>query len=156
MQAVDRGLRRSQPGIARLRTCTLDRPEVNGEALAIPLWLNEAGEHGCGSPKASCRMRTANTAQRRPERLEDRSLVFPELSRGRSGLGGCGVQPPVGRAGRPQQNGVIRFYREIGDWGVERFYNDILQGAREEIPGRSCRSRSPATWTARNPPRILS
>ncbi len=31
------------------------------------------------------------------------------------------------------EDGVIRFYREIGDWGVERFYNDILQGAREDV-----------------------
>ena len=152
LQELDRGLRDQTQGRQRLRTCTLavDVVEVGGQAQAIPLWLDETQETRLRVAQGE--LPDANGAYRYNPVLSDLRTEawfardYPEGSLASEVVGYS--RQSGDRPGDRSENGVVRFYLEIGDWGVERFYNDILQGAREDFCGRSCRSRSRATWTA--------
>jgi cell division protein FtsI/penicillin-binding protein 2 len=136
LQEVDRELQAEyhQP----LSTCTLIAGvSVNskGEKLAIPLWLTEEQHFGLEVAEG-LRPDSTGTMHRGSELLANirtEAWFFREYPEGSLGseVVGYSRQEGVGR-GRSDE-GVIRFYREIGDWGVERFYNDVLQGAREDV-----------------------
>jgi cell division protein FtsI/penicillin-binding protein 2 len=136
LQEVDRELQTeyNQP----LSTCTLIAgitTDSQGQTLAIPLWLTEEENYGLEVAEGLLPDATGNYHSGsdllfnvRTEAWFFRSYPEGELA---SEVVGYSRQEGAGQ-GRLDE-GVIRYYREIGDWGVERFYNDILQGAREDV-----------------------
>jgi len=137
LQELDRGLRDQTQGRQRLRTCTLavDVVEVGGQAQAIPLWLDETQETRLRVAQGG--LPDANGAYRYDPVLSDLRTEawfardYPEGSLASEVVGYS--RQSGDRPGDRSENGVVRFYLETGDWGVESYYNEILQGAREDI-----------------------
>ncbi len=135
LQDVDKELQAdyNQP----LSTCTL--PEgVNtnsqGQKLAIPLWLTE--DQNFGLDVAMGAAPDANGVYHSSPFLlnvRTEAWFFRDYPEGSLASEVLGYSRQEGSGSGNQQDGVIRYYREVGDWGVERFYNDILQGAREDV-----------------------
>jgi cell division protein FtsI/penicillin-binding protein 2 len=136
LKEVDRRLQAeyNQP----LSTCTLlsgSRTDSEGNNLAIPLWLTEEQNTGLEVAEGRTPDSTGVTHQYSPLLANIRTEAwffrdYPEKTLASEVLG-FSRQEGEGK-GRIEE-GVIRFYRETGDWGIERFYNDILQGAREDV-----------------------
>jgi len=137
LQQLDQALRDQTQGRQRLRTCTLavDAVEVAGQVQAIPLWLDEAQETRLGIAQGE--LPDANGAYHYNPILGDLRTEawfardYPEASLASEVVGYS--RQSGDRPGDRSENGVVRFYLEAGDWGVESYYNDILQGAREDI-----------------------
>jgi cell division protein FtsI/penicillin-binding protein 2 len=121
-----------------LSTCTLlsgSITDADGNPLAIPLWLTEEQNAGLEIAEGERPDATGAYRQYSPLLVNIRTEAwffrdYPEKTLASEALG-YSRQEGEGK-GSPAE-GVIRFYRETGDWGVERFYNDILQGAREDV-----------------------
>jgi cell division protein FtsI/penicillin-binding protein 2 len=136
LQEVDRRLQAeyNQP----LATCTLIagvRTDSDGEQLAIPLWLTEEQNRGLEVAEG---LRPDSTGTVHPGSpllysIRTEAWYFREYPEGSLGSEVIGYSRQEGSGRGRSDEGVIRYYREIGDWGVERFYNDILQGAREDV-----------------------
>jgi cell division protein FtsI/penicillin-binding protein 2 len=121
-----------------LSTCTLiagSNAGADGNPLAVPLWLTETENSGLEIAEGIRKDSAGNYHSYSPLLVNIRTEAwftrdYPEGTLA-SEIIGYSRQDGEGR-GNPAQ-GVIRFYRETGDWGVERFYNDLLQGAREDV-----------------------
>jgi cell division protein FtsI/penicillin-binding protein 2 len=136
LQDVDAALQ-AEYGLP-LSTCTLlagVRTGADGQNLAIPLWLTEEQNAGLEvaqgiRPDSSGKYHNASDLLYNIRTEAWFSRNYPE---GRLASEVVGYSRQEGSGQGRYEDGVIRFYREIGDWGVERFYNDILQGAREDV-----------------------
>jgi cell division protein FtsI/penicillin-binding protein 2 len=137
LQELDQGLREQTQDRQRLRTCTLavDSLEVNGQRQAVPLWLDEAQETRLRVAQGELPDASGNyhynpvLGDLRTEAWFVRD--YPEGSLASEVVGYS--RQSGDRVGNRSENGVVRFYLETGDWGVESYYNEILQGAREDI-----------------------
>ena len=121
-----------------LSTCTLMagvRTDSDGQKLAIPLWLTE--EENSGLEVAQGIRPDVSGKYHNPSDLlyniRTEAWFFRNYPEGSLASEVVGYSRQEGSGQGRSEDGVIRFYREIGDWGVERFYNDILQGAREDV-----------------------
>ncbi|MGB7539580.1 MAG: penicillin-binding protein 2 [Anaerolineales bacterium] len=136
LQEVDQALQAeyNQP----LSTCTLMagvRNDADGQKLAIPLWLTEEQNIGLEvaqgiRPDASGKYHNSSDLL---FNIRTEAWFFRNYPEGSLASEVVGYSRQEGSGQGRSEEGVIRFYREIGDWGVERFYNDILQGAREDV-----------------------
>ncbi len=136
LQEVDKALQAqyNQP----LSTCTLMagvRTDSTGQELAIPLWLSEEQNNGLEvaqgiRPDATGKYHTGSDLL---FNIRTEAWFFRNYPEGSLASEIIGYSRQEGSGQGRSEDGVIRFYREIGDWGVERFYNDILQGAREDV-----------------------
>jgi cell division protein FtsI/penicillin-binding protein 2 len=121
-----------------LATCTIMADvstNEKGEQQAVPFWLNEDQhanlEIAAGSqPDASGKYRSGNPLL---ANLRAESWFFRDYPEDTLASEIIGFSRQYGEAAGNRNLGVIRYYREIGDWGVERFYNDLLQGTREDV-----------------------
>jgi cell division protein FtsI/penicillin-binding protein 2 len=136
LQDVDRQLQAeyNQP----LSTCTLMAGvtmDAQGQKLAIPLWLTE--DQYWGLEMAMGRVPDANGKYLGGSPLlfniRTEAWFFRDYPEGTLASEVLGYSRQEGSGRGNPADGVIRYYREVGDWGVERFYNDILQGAREDV-----------------------
>jgi cell division protein FtsI/penicillin-binding protein 2 len=136
LQEVDRQLQAeyNQP----LSTCTLIagvRNNSDGQQMAIPLWLTEEQNFGLEVAEG-VRADSTGTYHDPSDYLYNvrtEAWFFRDYPEGSLASEVIGYSRQEGAGQGRFEEGVIRFYREIGDWGVERFYNDILQGAREDV-----------------------
>jgi cell division protein FtsI/penicillin-binding protein 2 len=120
-----------------LYTCTLVSGVATttaGQDVAIPLWLtedqNEALEIGEGiRPGMNGEYKSSPTLMN----IRTEAWYFRAYPEGSLASEVIGYSRQEGFGPGDPEEGVIRYYREVGDWGVERFYNDILQGAREDV-----------------------
>jgi cell division protein FtsI/penicillin-binding protein 2 len=136
LQEVDKALQAqyNQP----LSTCTLMagvRTDSKGQELAIPLWLSEEQNTGLEvaqgiRPDAAGKYHNGSDLL---FNIRTEAWFFRNYPEGNLASEIIGYSRQEGSGQGRSEEGVIRFYREIGDWGVERFYNDILQGAREDV-----------------------
>jgi cell division protein FtsI/penicillin-binding protein 2 len=136
LQDVDKQLQAeyNQP----LSTCTLIagvNVDSSGQKLAIPLWLTEEQNAGLEIAEG---LRADATGNYHPSsellyNIRTEAWFFRDYPEGNLASEVVGYSRQEGSGEGRSADGVIRFYREIGDWGVERFYNDILQGAREDV-----------------------
>lgn len=136
LREVDRRLQAeyNQP----LSTCTLlagTRINSEGDTLAIPLWLSEDENTGLEIAEGRRADSSGVFHTYSPLLVSIRTEAwffrdYPEKTLASEVLG---FSRQEGEGKGRLEDGVIRFYRETGDWGVERFYNDILQGAREDV-----------------------
>ena len=136
LQEVDKALQAeyNQP----LSTCTLMagvRTDSAGQELAIPLWLTEEQNNGLEvaqgiRPDAAGKYHNGSDLL---FNIRTEAWFFRNYPEGNLASEIIGYSRQEGSGQGRSEEGVIRFYREIGDWGVERFYNDILQGAREDV-----------------------
>jgi cell division protein FtsI/penicillin-binding protein 2 len=136
LQELDRQLQAeyNQP----LSTCTLIAgvtTNSDGEKLAVPLWLTEEENNGLEVAEG---VRPDETGKyHNPSNLlfniRTEAWFFRDYPEGSLASEVIGYSRQEGSGQGRSEEGVIRYYREIGDWGVERFYNDILQGAREDV-----------------------
>ncbi len=136
LQELDRSLSGGAANGEHLSTCTLSSDAVgSGDSLAaVPLWLDESQE-------AKLEIAQGQTADAKGEFHSDPLLsdirseawytrYYPEGTLASEVIGysrQSGDQP-----GNADQ-GVLRYYLETGDWGVENYYNSILQGTREDV-----------------------
>lgn len=135
LQDVDKQLQAqyNQP----LSTCTLlagVNTNSQSQKLAIPLWLTE--NQNLGLDVAMGAAPDSNGVYHSSPFLVNvrtEAWFFREYPEGSLASEVLGYSRQEGSGNGNQQDGVIRYYREVGDWGVERFYNDILQGAREDV-----------------------
>jgi len=135
LQDVDKQLQAqyNQP----LSTCTLlagVNTDPQGQKLAIPLWLTE--NQNLGLDVAMGAAPDSNGVYHSSPFLinvRTEAWFFRDYPEGSLASEVLGYSRQEGSGNGNQQDGVIRYYREVGDWGVERFYNDILQGAREDV-----------------------
>ncbi|MGD0175094.1 MAG: penicillin-binding protein 2 [Anaerolineales bacterium] len=135
LQDVDKQLQAqyNQP----LSTCTLlagVTTNSQGQKLAIPLWLTE--NQNLGLDVAMGAAPDSNGVYHSSPFLVNvrtEAWFFRDYPEGSLASEVLGYSRQEGSGNGNQQDGVIRYYREVGDWGVERFYNDILQGAREDV-----------------------
>jgi cell division protein FtsI/penicillin-binding protein 2 len=135
LQDVDKQLQAqyNQP----LSTCTLlagVTTDSTGQKMAIPLWLSE--NQNLGLEMAMGDAPDSNGAYHSSPFLVNvrtEAWFFRDYPEGSLGSEVLGYSRQEGSGDGNLQDGVIRYYREVGDWGVERFYNDILQGAREDV-----------------------
>jgi cell division protein FtsI/penicillin-binding protein 2 len=136
LQEVDRQLQDeyNQP----LSTCTLIagvRADSDGQQLAIPLWLTEEQNFGLevaeGLRADSAGVFHSGSPLLYNVRTE--AWYFREYPEGSLASEVVGYSRQEGSGKGRSEEGVIRYYGEIGDWGVERFYNNLLQGAREDV-----------------------
>ncbi|MGD0806550.1 MAG: penicillin-binding protein 2 [Anaerolineales bacterium] len=135
LQDVDKQLQAqyNQP----LSTCTLlagVNTNSQGQKLAIPLWLTENQNLGLDVAMGAA-PDSNGVYHSSPFLLNVRTEAwfFRDYPEGSLASEVLGYSRQEGSGNGNQQDGVIRYYREVGDWGVERFYNDILQGAREDV-----------------------
>jgi cell division protein FtsI/penicillin-binding protein 2 len=136
LQEVDRQLQAEydQP----LSTCTLIagvRTNADGQQMAIPLWLTEEQNFGLEVAEG-VRADSTGTYHDPSDYLYNvrtEAWFFRDYPEGSLASEVIGYSRQEGAGQGRFEEGVIRYYREIGDWGVERFYNDILQGAREDV-----------------------
>ncbi len=136
LQQVDERLQAeyNQP----LSTCTLIagvRTDSDGQQLAIPLWLTEEQNNGLEVAEG---VRADSTGTVHDPSIylynvRTEAWFFRDYPEGNLASEVIGYSRQEGSGQGRSEDGVIRYYREIGDWGVERFYNDILQGAREDV-----------------------
>jgi cell division protein FtsI/penicillin-binding protein 2 len=136
LQEVDKQLQAeyNQP----LSTCTLMagvRTDSEGQQLAIPLWLTEEQNDGLEVAEGIRADATGNfhTASDLLFNIRTEAWFFRNYPESSLASEVVGYSRQEGSGQGRSEEGVIRYYREIGDWGVERFYNDILQGAREDV-----------------------
>ncbi len=135
LQDVDKQLQAqyNQP----LSTCTLlagSTTNSTGQKMAIPLWLTENQNLGLeiamgDAPDSNGVYHTSPFLVN----VRTEAWFFRDYPEGSLASEVLGYSRQEGSGDGNQQDGVIRYYREVGDWGVERFYNDILQGAREDV-----------------------
>ncbi len=136
LQDIDQALQAeyNQP----LSTCTLMagvRNDSDGQKLALPLWLTEEQNAGLEiaegiRPDAAGKYHNGSDLL---FNIRTEAWFFRNYPEGYLASEVIGYSRQEGSGQGRSEDGVIRFYREIGDWGVERFYNDILQGAREDV-----------------------
>ncbi len=136
LQEVDRQLQAEyhQP----LSTCTLIagvRIDSDGQQLAIPLWLTEEQNYGLEVAEGLRADATGavHSGSDLLYNVRTEAWFFRDYPEGSLASEVVGYSRQEGSGQGRSEEGVIRYYREIGDWGVERFYNDILQGAREDV-----------------------
>jgi cell division protein FtsI/penicillin-binding protein 2 len=121
-----------------LSTCTLIagvHAASDGQELAVPLWLTEEQNRGLEIAEG-IRADDAGTFHPASDLLfnvRTEAWFFRDYPEGGLASEVVGYSRQEGSGQGNSVDGVIRYYREIGDWGVERFYNDILQGAREDV-----------------------
>jgi cell division protein FtsI/penicillin-binding protein 2 len=136
LQEVDRQLQAQyhQP----LSTCTLIAGVTtgsDGQQLAIPLWLTEDQNTGLEVAEG-LRADSTGTYHSGSDLLYNvrtEAWFFRDYPEGSLASEVLGYSRQEGSGQGRSDEGVIRYYREIGDWGVERFYNDVLQGSREDV-----------------------
>jgi cell division protein FtsI/penicillin-binding protein 2 len=121
-----------------LSTCTLMagvRTDSQGQKLALPLWLTEDQNWGLEIAMGRAPDASGKYLGSSPLLLNIRTEAwfFREYPEGNLASEVLGYSRQEGSGRGNPADGVIRYYREVGDWGVERFYNDILQGAREDV-----------------------
>jgi len=136
LQEVDRQLQAeyNQP----LSTCTLiagTTADSKGQKLAIPLWLTEDQDYGLDVAMGRAPDSTGTYHGSSPLlfNIRTEAWFFRDYPEGSLASEVLGYSRQEGSGQGRLEDGVIRYYREVGDWGVERFYNDILQGAREDV-----------------------
>jgi cell division protein FtsI/penicillin-binding protein 2 len=136
LQQMDKNLQKEygQP----LSTCTIMAgvsTTAKGEQQAVPLWLSEK-EHSklevaAGvMPDESGKVHTANPLL---YNVRSEAWFFRDYPEDELASEALGFSRQYGEATGDRSRGVIRYYREVGDWGVERYYNDLLQGTREDV-----------------------
>ncbi|MBN1438422.1 MAG: penicillin-binding protein 2 [Anaerolineales bacterium] len=121
-----------------LSTCTLiagTTADSEGEQLAIPLWLTEEQNFGLEVAQGlrADSTGTFHSASVLLYNVRTEAWYFRKYPEGGLASEVIGYSRQEGSGLGSSADGVVRYYREIGDWGVERFYNDILQGAREDV-----------------------
>jgi cell division protein FtsI/penicillin-binding protein 2 len=136
MQDVDKQLQAEYNQM--LSTCTLiagTTTNSEGQMLAIPLWLSEEENNGLEVAEGIRADATGNyhNGSELLMNIRTEAWFFRNYPEGDLASEVVGYSRQEGSGQGRSEDGVIRFYREIGDWGVERFYNDILQGAREDV-----------------------
>jgi cell division protein FtsI/penicillin-binding protein 2 len=136
LRQMDKGLQTDygQP----LATCTIMAGvsiNAKGEPQAVPFWLSEE-QHA----KLSIAMGDEkddqgeyHTADRLLANVRSEAWFFRDYPEDALASEVLGYSRQYGETSGDRAQGVIRYYREIGDWGVERFYNDLLQGTREDV-----------------------
>ncbi len=136
LQELDRSLSKGSANGEHLSTCTLSSDAVGAgdSRVAVPLWLDESQEGKLEI--AQGQTADANGHFHNDSLLSDLrseawyTRYYPEGSLGSEVIGYS--RQSGDQAGNPAQ-GVLRYYLETGDWGVENYYNDILQGTREDV-----------------------